>query len=562
MANITIGEVLKQLGYISEEQLQAALEYQSRNRNKRVGEIVVELGFVTEEKKLEALSKRLTIPLINVDNTEFDGDAVKQIPHTVAIEHNIIAFAMDDTNTLSVITSDPLNMYGMEEVSQITGMPLRVYLAIRSDVDKVINYYYSEVNAKKVAEKANSLMQEVDPLQDLDFDLDLDQANDDTLIIQLVHSLVVRGYNAGASDIHIEPFDKKTDIRMRVDGTLVNYLELQTGIHLSIIARIKIMADLDIAERRSPQDGHYKTKINNENVNIRVSIIPTVFGEKAVLRILTSRNAVDHATTFGMSDENYGKISKILSSPNGIVYITGPTGSGKTTTLYMILEKLARDNINISTIEDPVEKTLANLNQMQVNNQAGVTFESGMRALLRQDPDVIMVGETRDSETADISVRAAITGHLVLSTLHTNDAISSVVRLRDMGVESYLIANSVVGLVAQRLVKKVCPHCATTRETTDREKLIMGENIETVKVAKGCSNCNNTGYSGRTSIHEIVIVDKELRELIANGASTGVLTDYCMNKQAMKTLKNCCVDLLRDGITTMDEFVKVSYYAD
>ena len=327
-----------------------------------------------------------------------------------------------------------------------------------------------------------------------------------------------------------------------------------------MIARIKILGDLDIAERRIPQDGHFRIAIEGVNLNVRVSLIPTVFGEKAVLRLLASASNIDHMSTFGMTERNYALVSKMLQSPNGIIYLTGPTGSGKSTTLYMILEELAKRNVNISTIEDPVEKNVAKLNQMQVNNVAGLSFEVGLRALLRQDPDIIMVGETRDAETASISVRAAITGHLVLSTLHTNDAASSVVRLIDMGVEPFMIASSLVGIVAQRMVRKVCPFCGEYGPMTEEEALIAGVVLQQVKHAKGCRNCNNTGYKGRISIHEILMVDKNVRQMITKGASVEEIKQYAINEQGMSTLKQSALALVEEGITTVEELLRVSYY--
>ena len=287
-----------------------------------------------------------------------------------------------------------------------------------------------------------------------------------------LNSLLDRGYNTNASDIHIEPFEDKTLVRMRIDGTIVDYVTLQRSLHPSLIARIKIMSNLDIAEKRIPQDGHFRIRLEGENVNVRVSVIPTVFGEKAVLRLLSSNSVIAHADQYGMDIKTYRRFQEMLRSPNGIIYLTGPTGSGKTTTLYMILEHLAKRQVNISTIEDPVEKNLARVNQMQVNNTAGLTFDSGLRALLRQDPDIIMVGETRDAETAAISVRAAITGHLVFSTLHTNNAVSSIVRLVDMGLEPYLIANSLVGVVAQRLVRRLSLIHILLRSISSRKSVL------------------------------------------------------------------------------------------
>ncbi len=309
--------------------------------------------------------------------------------------------------------------------------------------------------------------------------------------INLLNSLVERAIKSNASDIHIEPFDRETKVRMRIDGVILEYVSLQRNVHQPLIARIKIMANLDIAEKRIPQDGHFRVRTENGHVNIRVSIMPTVFGEKAVLRLLTSSGHLDHADQFGMDDESYRQFLPLLNCPNGIIYITGPTGSGKSTTLYMILEYLSHRMLNISTIEDPVEKNVSGINQTQVNPVAGLTFEAGLRALLRQDPDIIMVGETRDGETAEISVRAAITGHVVLSTLHTNDAASSIVRLGDMGVENYLIANSLVGMVAQRLMRKVCPNCSQEMDTTPEERKLLGEDVK--KIHRGRGGSGNSG---------------------------------------------------------------------
>lgn len=317
--------------------------------------------------------------------------------------------------------------------------------------------------------------------------------------------------------------------------------------------RLTYCADLIVSFRPEEAENEYPDK---------VSVIPTVYGEKVVMRYLSSDTVIDKAVHFGMEQEHYDKLQKMLGAPNGIVYITGPTGSGKTTTLYMILEELARRPVNISTIEDPVERRIAKVNQMQTNNAAGITFGVGLRALLRQDPDIIMLGETRDSETAEISIRAAITGHLVLSTLHTNDAISSIVRLEDMGVAPYLVANSLIGVVAQRLVRKVCPNCGHEVEPTAEETAVIGTHIRKIRKGLGCRFCNNTGYKGRVSIHEIVYIDKTLKRMIATGAEIEKMEEYARDVQGMKTLYQSAVDLVEKGITTPDEVLRVAYYSD
>ena len=456
-----------------------------------------------------------------------------------------------------VTDSDPTLAWGTQsKVGSVAGTDLHIELCEKQPLDNAIHYYYSEVSAKKAADKAAKS----DFAAEDEIEVNMEEGDDDTPIINLLNSLVVRAYNSNVSDIHIEPFEKHTSVRMRMDGVIVDFMTLQKNIHNSLIARIKILGDLDIAERRIPQDGHFKTNIDGTPVNVRVSVIPTVFGEKAVLRLLASAATIDHSGTFGMNDRNYQIVSNMLRSPNGIIYVTGPTGSGKSTTLYMILSELSQRAVNISTIEDPVEKNLPKLNQMQVNNTAGLTFEIGLRALLRQDPDIIMLGETRDAETASISVRAAITGHLVLSTLHTNDAASSVTRLIDMGIEPYMLANSLVGIVAQRLVRKVCPDCGEWGEPTEEENRIVGRILPKVKHKVGCKKCNGTGYRGRISIHEILPIDKPVRKLISENATSEEIKQYARDELGMLTLKESCLELIDEGLTTVEELVKVAYY--
>lgn len=551
--NLKIGDVLKEQGYISDDQLNEALRFQQKNKGKRLGEVLIEQGFITENQMLQAMAAKLDCQVVDVNSVAINMEAVKKLPRQVAEKYTMLAIEMQG-NVLHVIVNDPLNFYGIEDVRQLTGMELHILLSEKDSLEKAINYYYSEISAMDAAQKANATVTQVVE------EIDIEEGDDDTPIINLLSSLIQRAYSTNASDIHIEPYEEKTLVRMRIDGTIVEYVTLKKSVHNSLIARIKILSELDIAERRVPQDGHFKVRQADGFVNIRVSMIPTVFGEKAVLRLLTNNTRIDNGTRFGMMEEDYQKFNKLLQSPNGIIYMTGPTGSGKTTTLYLVLEELAKRPVNISTIEDPVEKNVAKVNQMQVNTLAGLTFETGLRALLRQDPDIIMVGETRDAETAAISVRSALTGHLVFSTLHTNDAASSAVRLRDMGLEPYLIANSMVGVVAQRLMRKVCPECAKEYIPTEEECRIIGKRLPKMKKAVGCPACNHTGYHGRIAIHEILLIDKELRKLITENASVEDIKQYAIEKQGMKTLKQCAVYYLEKEITTMEELMKVSYY--
>lgn len=554
--NLRIGEVLTEKGYVTEEQITQALAYQKEHRDKRVGQILMELGFVTENQVLEALASKLHVEIVEVAQLTVEVEAVAMVDKNLA-EKNLILPVRVREHNMTLVTNDPLNYFALEEVRQQTGCQLEILLSEEAPLKQAISYYYAEVSARKAAKQANVGFSTTDAEE---FAVeDLENSDDEAPIIRLLNSLIERAIKTEASDIHIEPFEKETRIRMRIDGVIMEYVTIQRNIHAPLIARIKILANLDIAEKRVPQDGHFRVSLDNGYVNIRVSILPTVFGEKAVMRIMAATTHLEHADHFGMDEFSYNQFLPMLNYPNGIIYITGPTGSGKSTTLYMVLDYLSGRNVNISTIEDPVEKNLPGINQSQVNPVAGLTFDVGLRALMRQDPDIIMVGETRDGETAGTSVRAAITGHVVLSTLHTNDAVSSIVRLEDMGVETYLVANSLVGLVAQRLLRKVCPNCAHEMETTEQERYFLGEDVKTVRRGAGCSHCNNTGYKGRIAVHEILAIDNTIRRMIVNHATVEEITEYAKEHQHMRTLKESGLVLVKEGVTTPEELMKISY---
>ncbi len=554
--NLRIGEILEERGYVNAEQMAQALAYQKEHRDRRVGQILIELQFVTEQQVLEALASRLELEIVDVAQQSVDLDAVDMVDKELA-EKNLFLPLSVKNRTMALVTNDPLNYFALEEVRQQTGCFLQIMLSEEQPLRQAISYYFAEVGAKQAATQANAGFVTEEP-DDIDL-TSLENVDEEAPIIHLLNSLVERAIKSNASDIHIEPFDRDTKVRMRIDGVIMEYVNLQRNVHQPLIARIKIMANLDIAEKRIPQDGHFRVKTENGHVNVRVSLMPTVFGEKAVLRLLSTATQLDYGQQFGMDDESYQKFLPLLSSPNGIIYITGPTGSGKSTTLYMILEHLSNRMVNISTIEDPVEKNVPGINQTQVNPVAGLTFEAGLRALLRQDPDIIMVGETRDGETAEISVRAAITGHMVLSTLHTNDAASSIVRLEDMGVENYLIANSLVGLVAQRLMRKVCPNCSQEMDTTAEEQKLLGSEVKKIRRGRGCGQCNNTGYRGRIAIHEVIAMDLKLRHMISDHASMEEIVAYAKANQQMHTLKENGLKLVKKGISTPEELMKIAY---
>lgn len=553
--NLRIGEVLTEKGYVTGEQMDQALAYQKEHRDMRVGQILRELGFVTEQQVLDALASKLQLKIVDVAQLSVELKAVALISRELAEKNLMLPISVREHHMVLAV-NDPLNYFALEEVRQQSGCQLELCLCEEEPLKKAISYYFAEVNARKAASQANVGFTTTGA--DLAIE-DLGSSDDEAPIIRLLNSLLERAIKTNTSDIHIEPFENETRVRMRIDGVIMEYVTIQRNIHAPLIARIKILANLDIAEKRIPQDGHFRVKLDEGNINIRVSVLPTVFGEKAVLRILASGGQMEHADHFGMDDYSYQQFLPMLNYPNGIIYITGPTGSGKSTTLYMVLEHLMSRNVNISTIEDPVEKNITGINQTQVNPAAGLTFDVGLRALMRQDPDIIMVGETRDGETAGTSVRAAITGHVVLSTLHTNDAVSSIVRLEDMGVETYLVANSLVGLVAQRLLRKVCPNCGREMETTGQERLFLGQEVKKVRRGMGCAHCNNTGYSGRIAVHEILAINNEIRRMIVDHASVEEITAYAIGHQHMRTLKESGLILVKEGVTTPEELMKISY---
>ena len=556
---LRLGEVLIDAGYITDEQLNHALSLQkTSSKGKRLGEVLIESNIITEDRLLTALARRLNINYVSMSDSPVDLEAVAKIPKAVADKHCLIAIGTE-RSVLRININDPLNYYAIEDIKLITQMQIEVQICKKADIIQAINEYYSEIETQKAAHGANETAARSNAFSYVD----ISEATDDTPVVTLINSILYKAHSVGASDIHIEPFEKKTQVRIRVDGQMVDYLTLSQSLHASITARIKILSGLDIAEKRAPQDGHFRAMLQDIEINVRISSLPTVYGEKIVLRFMSQSAALDNSETFGMVQEDYEKMLHILRAPHGLIYITGPTGSGKTTTLYMIMEMLSKRFVNIATIEDPVEKVLINVNQTQINPPAGLTFESGLRSILRQDPDIVMIGETRDSETASISVRAALTGHLVLSSLHTNDSVSAIVRLLDMGVEDYLLANSLVGVVAQRLVKKICPFCREEYEPLESEYRMLGDKKPKKLVrGKGCHNCNNTGYKGRIAVHEILAVDGKIRNMIAKRAPAEDIYNYVNENNKLKSLSTSVSHLVLEGITSFEEFLKLSYFVE
>ena len=551
-----LGDILIQSGYISEEDLSRALKEQQKS-GKRLGEILIEDEFITEDNLLKALEGQLGIERIHLDSIIVDRNAVKTIPEALSKKYNVLPIKFVEGELL-VLTNDPLNIFAEEDVRIASGYSIKLALSSKEEIKNAISKCYSEDYMQKTAEEYR-LLEKSENIED---ELDMDLKNAPS--VKLVDSIIENAVRSKASDIHIEPFEHRVAVRYRIDGELKKQFDSPKEPLAGLITRIKIMGNMNIAERRVPQDGRILTKVDNESIDMRVSILPTVNGEKVVIRILDKSALNVDKETLGFSKSDLDKIKRIISKPHGIMLVTGPTGSGKSTTLYSLLKDLNREDTNIITVEDPVEFSIDGINQVNVNAKAGLTFASGLRSILRQDPDIVMVGEIRDGETAEIAVRAAITGHLVLSTIHTNDAISSVVRLKDMGIEPYLISSSLVGVVAQRLIRRLCPHCKEKYEASDYEKEILNIDKDeslTLYRKTGCTRCSETGYKGRVGIYEILEVNKEIKELINSDCSVEAIREIALRND-MNTLEMSARNVVLSGTSTVEELLRVTLLGD
>lgn len=549
-----LGELLIDLGLMSESNLRVVLEKQQSSK-KRLGEILVEDKYLTEKEFLEVLEFQLGVPHIDLDRFSIEADAPKLISENLARRYNIIPVSHDET-TITLATNDPLDIFAIDDVKLATGLEVKPVLASINAIIDAIEFFYEKEDAQRAIEE---FKQEFDE-GELD-GLDEEMMNDinNAPVVRLINSIISQAVKLKASDIHIEPFEKKLKVRCRVDGDLIDVMTPSKKAHAAIVTRIKIMGQMDISERRKPQDGRMDKTIDGRVVDMRISVLPTVFGEKVVIRILDRSSFMLTKEQLGFTDNNLKLFEKIIKNPNGIILITGPTGSGKSTTLYSLLSDMNTSDKNIVTVEDPVEYSLEGINQVQVNPKADLTFASGLRSILRQDPDIIMVGEIRDPETVNIAIRAAITGHLVLSTIHTNDTASTITRLVNMGVDPYLIASSVVGIMAQRLVKKICTNCKVPIEIDEISATLVGvEKGTTIYKGQGCSKCNGTGSAGRTAVHEVMVVDRLLRNMINAGKNVDEIKDQAVSG-GMHTLKDACRELLLSGIITIEEMLKITY---
>ncbi|MDE6102406.1 MAG: Flp pilus assembly complex ATPase component TadA [Ruminococcus sp.] len=557
MRNERIGDYLVSQGLINQEQLMKVLEVQKEsNGTKKFGDVVVELQYMSEVNFTKALAGKMRVQYVDLDTVEINSEAVNKVPEALARKHTVIAIAITGKR-LTVATNDPVNFIVLEEIKVSTGMDCVPVLATTTAINKAIGKNYSMQNVDSVVDSLVAMNGgDNGPMEDEESKDRVESAP----IVKLATTIIENAYRADATDIHIEPFKTYTRIRIRVNGDLVELMNVSSAVHSALTTRLKLISGMNIAEKRVPQDGRFTQVVDGTTLDVRVSSLPMVNGEKIVIRILsTGQIALRKITDLGMSDYNYQLFESMLRVPHGVILVTGPTGSGKTTTLYAALGELAKPNVNVITVEDPVEKAIDGINQCQVNTKAGMTFAAALRSILRQDPDIVMIGEMRDTETADIGIRAAITGHLVLSTLHTNDAASTVVRLIDMGVAAYMVATSLIGVIAQRLIKVLCPACKTPRISTEEENELMGidQSIQIYEPC-GCPECNNTGYRGSTAIHEIIHCTAKVSQIIAGGGGKEEIEEAARNN-GTKLLRDNAAELVIAGQTSIDELVRTTF---
>lgn len=556
-----MGEILIEAGVISQEQLTNALAIQ-KEKKKRLGDLLIDEGFLKEDEMANALAKQTGLVVYDLDKQPIDQNAIKLINEELAKSYVLIPVGITDDKKLAVVMTDPFNLMAIDDIRFSCGMEIIPYIGVRSKIAHAIDIWYGKQSSENIV---SEVTEEV-TIEDSEAPEATEEAANDSATVRLVSTIISQSAVMGASDIHIEPGEREVRVRYRIDGELQEILKSPMSVHPALVSRIKILGKMDIAEHRIPQDGRVETRIKGRPIDLRISSLPTIYGEKIVIRLLDQSNIQLTKKQLGFSEKQFEVFEDAIRSPNGIFLVTGPTGSGKTTTLYTTLSSVNTPNKNIITVEDPVEYKLAGINQVHINSKAGMTFASALRSILRQDPDIIMLGEIRDAETAEIAVRAAITGHFVLSTIHTNDAASAISRLEDMNVESWMISSALVGVLAQRLVRRICPNCKEeyTPTESDCRFLNITPGSEEAKNTilhrgRGCANCNFTGYKGRAAIHEILPIYKEIRAMIINRETSDDITEYARKECGMATLWDDCMRLVMAGTTTVDEMVKVAF---
>ena len=546
-------ELLLEMDLVNKKQLNEVFIRQQET-GESLSKALVQLGYVTEKDMVEAVACQLGIKRVDLTAVNFSSDTAHMLPLSLVERYRVLPLDILGSK-MTLAMADPTNFYAIDDVRMATGLDINPVIAAETEINWAINQTYG---VKEVIEKA---VQRFQPENDVE--IAKRQLVEDAPIVNVVDSLISQAVKERASDIHIEPLEKVTRVRFRIDGVLKEVITFPPHIHPAIISRVKILSDLDISEKRKPQDGGFLVKEDGYEIDLRVATLPTILGEKIVIRILDKKALIFAMKDLGFTDSNFQRYERLYKQPHGLILVTGPTGSGKTTTLYSTLMQMNSAAKNIITIEEPVEYRLDGVNQVQVNNKAGLTFASGLRCILRQDPNVIMVGEIRDKDTADIAVRSALTGHMVFSTLHTNNATGAVIRLLDMGIEPFLIASALLGVVAQRLARKLCPECRRPYyiEPDSFEERFLGLNVKKpVKIyrAKGCPYCNYTGYHGRIAIHEVLNITSALREALNQNRSEQALSKIAI-QTGMKTMFQDGVVKILAGETSIDEILRVAY---
>lgn len=545
-----LGDILVEKGIITEEILNKALAIQDRSGEK-LGEILLKMGVIKEEDLYSALAEIYGVKYVNLEDVAIDPEVVKLVPEHICRRYKVLPLNMDG-DRIVVAMSNPVNVYAFDDIRIITGKEVDPVLASERQITEALDKIY------RIQKGLEETLINIGPSEE-ETEAPVEILEDEAPVVRLVNLTISQAVQEGASDIHIEPTENDVKIRFRVDGVLYDVISPPKRIFPTLVARIKILSNMDIAERRIPQDGRFRVNSQGKIIDFRVSTLPTIYGEKIVLRLLDRSAPLIGLERLGFTEEILYKFDQLIHRPYGMILVTGPTGSGKTTTLYSALAKINTPEKNIITIEDPVEYQFSRINQVQINPKAGLTFASGLRSILRQDPDIIMVGEIRDRETAEIAVQAALTGHLVLSTIHTNDSAGAIARLIDMGIEPYLISSSLIGVLAQRLARRICSRCKVPKKPTEEEiKVLKIDPNYTLYEGKGCEACRHTGYKGRIGVFELLIIDDEIRAMIVDRTPANVIRNTAVQK-GMVTLWEDAKLKVRNGITTYNEILRTVY---
>ena len=558
-----LGDLLIAAGTITQEELEKGLALQKEQKG-RLGEVLISNGIITEQQLIEALQMQLGIEFVDLTKINIPTELAQVVPKNIAKQYTVVPIRVVK-DELYLAMSDPLNFYAIEEVRKAVRRKVVPVLATKDAIEHSIQILYGNEGAARAIEEMRREAGAAETAPEADTAFISNQLGDDSVssapTIRLVNSIIERAVIERASDIHLEPHETELLVRMRIDGIMQDILTVPRDLQNSVLSRIKIMAGLNIAERRVPQDGRFNVRVKDKNIDLRISTLPTVYGEKIVARLLDKSGGRIALEAIGLTEEGLAAIKNLLKYRNGVILVVGPTGSGKTTTMYSMIHEINTRDVNLVTLEDPVEYNIEGVNQVQINEKVGLTFASGLRSILRQDPDIIAVGEIRDGETADIAMRAAITGHVVLSTIHTNDAVGTIERLEDIGVEPYLVASAMRGMVSQRLLRKICPNCKQAYTATEEELRdldIPDEVGLTLYRGKGCPNCFNTGFRGRTAVVEVMTLNSKLRRLIADGAPRAAIEDELHKPgSGFVSLRESAINLARQGVTTAGEILRV-----